>query len=216
MRPSTCGTTLIDDENDEALDKIVQPPTWSELAYGGFMWWASAGEQRRPYEHDEAAHDASLLADWIPSPITPPAMPAPSPRVSREHMVDSVSSLGPRRGSISGSDDEARAELAIIAFFHRLTTDILSVVGDAADADGMPYEDDESESEGGQVRLLPRGAGLAPSRPVRIDSAAFEAMGLDVWNTADAEFIKELAGLYFGRSAQIESKGVEVCGLRVC
>lgn len=208
IRPSTSGTTVVGDECEDALDKVVQPATWAELAYGGFMWWASAGEQRHGYEHDEAVHDASLIADWAPAM---PSSPAPG-STTRERMVDSVAPSGERRTS-AALEDEARVELATVAFFHRLTTDILSIVGDAvdaADAD-IPYED-ESESDGMEARLLPRGDRM----PARIDSSAFELMGLDVWSAADGEFVKSIADVYFGRGAQIEGKGVEVCGLRVC
>ncbi|PKS10275.1 hypothetical protein jhhlp_002026 [Lomentospora prolificans] len=209
VRPSTSDTTVVDDECDESLDKIVQPPTWAELAYGGFMWWASAGEQHRSYEHDEAVHDASLLADWAPPPTTPPAANAALPNPSHEPMTATIPSL-------NGDDgNEARVELAIIAFFHRLTTDILTVIGDATEADDTPYEDDDSDSGVGEARLLPADE-EDRSRPARIDSTAFELMGLDVWNPSDAEFVTELANIYFERSVRIEGKGIEVCGLRVC
>jgi hypothetical protein len=51
---------------------------------------------------------------------------------------------------------------------------------------------------------------------VRVDSDALAQMGLDVWSKADADFVKELMARYFGRRAYVETKGVEVCGLRVC
>lgn len=206
VRPSTSGTTVVGEESEDALDKVVQPATWAELAYGGFMWWASAGEQRHGYEHDEAVHDASLIADWTPA--TPSGA---APGTTRERMVDSVATFGERRTS-SALDDEARVELATVAFFHRLTTDILTIVSDAVDAAEAesPYED-ESESEG-DARLLGRGNGM----PARIDSAAFELMGLDVWSAGDGEFVRRVAGAYFGREVVVEGKGIEVCGMRVC
>lgn len=205
-RPSTGGSTVVGEESEVCLDKVVQPATWAELAYGGFMWWASAGEQRYGYEHDEAVHDASLIADWAPAMAGSPA-----PGQTREATTDSTTSFGERR--MSSSLDDAQVELAIVAFFHRLTTDILSVVGDAVDAveAGSPYED-ESETDGAEARLIPRSDG----RPVRIDSAAFELMGLDVWSAADGEFVRRVADVYFGKGADVEGKGIEVCGLRVC
>lgn len=204
-RPSTGGSTVVGGESEDALDKVVHPATWAELAYGGFMWWASAGEQRHGYEHDEAVHDASLIADWAPAMAG-----SPSPGPTREG-TDSTTSFGERR--MSSSLDDAQVELAIVAFFHRLTTDILTVVADAVDAvEGeSPYED-ESESDGAEARLIPRSEG----RPVRIDSAAFELMGLDIWSAADGEFVKNVADVYFGKGADVEGKGIEVCGLRVC
>jgi hypothetical protein len=43
-------------------DSIVEPTTWSRLAYNGFMWWASAGEQHA-YTTDERDRDRDLLGD---------------------------------------------------------------------------------------------------------------------------------------------------------
>lgn len=60
-----------------ASEEIVEPTTWSALAYSGFMWWASAGEQRRSDEAEEAAHDNGLLADLIPTNPSP-ANPHPT------------------------------------------------------------------------------------------------------------------------------------------
>jgi hypothetical protein len=56
-----------DKEEDEGFnesldDSIVEPTTWSHLAYNGFMWWASAGEQHA-YTSKERERDRDLLGD---------------------------------------------------------------------------------------------------------------------------------------------------------
>jgi hypothetical protein len=52
-----------DDEFNEAYDdKVVEPMTWSRLAYLGFMWWASAGESDA-YTTEEREMDRELLGD---------------------------------------------------------------------------------------------------------------------------------------------------------
>ena len=62
-----------------------------------------------------------------------------------------------------------------------------------------------------------RSDGEEASRPqVRVDSDALAAMGLDVWSSADAEFVGQVVDRYFSREAKVEGKGVELCGLRVC
>lgn len=221
---SPCRTLLADDETE----KIVEPTTWAALAYSGFMWWASAGEQRGSDEVDEAAHDGSLLADLAPHAPAPQrraSFNAPPPSAS---LVDSVSSLTARRTAGDGKDDEdrARIELAIIAYFHRLTTSLLGVMADIVDSTD---EDDfigadlgevvaaVGEAEDGEgARLLLNGDGEGSGGWVRVDSDALAQMGLDVWSKADAEFVAELTARYFGRRAYVETKGVEVCGLKVC
>jgi hypothetical protein len=181
------------------------------------MWWASAGEQLRSEQQEEASRDAALLADLGPSSMS---MPRPSSR--SEPLSESLTSLTtPRR--TSHDSDEARVELAIIAYFHRLTTQILSVLGDLADSQDEPYtdhDDDEDLSQGSSERtpLRPTEADLddLDADAIRVDSHAVENMGLDVWSDSDSLFVRELSTLYFGRSARIEGKGVEVCGVRVC
>lgn len=52
-----------DAEDDlSADDSIVESTTWPQLAYSGFMWWASAGEQDS-YTTTERDRDRDLLGD---------------------------------------------------------------------------------------------------------------------------------------------------------
>lgn len=56
-------TKRADEDFDEAYDdSMVEPSTWSRLAYSGFMWWASAGE-RDAYTAAEHDTDRDLLGD---------------------------------------------------------------------------------------------------------------------------------------------------------
>ncbi|KAK4232116.1 hypothetical protein QBC38DRAFT_146017 [Podospora fimiseda] len=237
-RPSTATIirptmTIADDE----AEKIVEPTTWAALAYNGFMWWASAGEKRHSEEVDEQSHDASLLAD-LGSPVSPTMSAAPQRRPSfgtttpGPSMVDSLTSLttrGPSGAELDGNDDDrARIELAIIAYFHRLTTSILGVLADIVDSS----DDDDlldldidytepavlSESEGEErERLLNQEGGAGGGSWVRVDSDALAQMGLDVWSQTDADFVKEIVARYFSdKRAIVLTKGVEVCGVRVC
>ncbi|KPM42594.1 hypothetical protein AK830_g3959 [Neonectria ditissima] len=205
------------DPRDDAVEQIVEPLTWTALAYNGYMWWASAGEQLRSEEQEEASRDAALLADLEPAPMS---MPRPSSR--SEPLSDSLSSLAATRRTTSDDTHEARLELATIAYFHRLTTQILSVLGDLADSQDGAYTDADDEDDSSPSSSTAENAPLHPGDldadidAIRVDSHALENMGLDVWSNSDALFVHELATKYFGRSARTESKGVEVCGVRVC
>lgn len=229
---------------DYESDKIVEPSTWAALAYGGFMWWASAGEQRRGEEADEAAQDAALFADLRSPP--PPAMGGGGGMTATTTPRPPLVSLGGRGGEeeeeivVEEEDDEdarATVELAVIAYFHRLTTQMLSVLADivdSSDEDDMLGLDVASVSGGGEGqhdddstrRLLAPGGHIGDEDEddgegglgawIRVDSDALARMGLDVWSHGDVEFVKDLALRYFGRRAYVEGKGVEVCGLRVC
>jgi hypothetical protein len=56
-------TKRADDDFNEAYDDtVVEPMTWSRLAYMGYMWWASAGE-RDAYTTAEREADRELVGD---------------------------------------------------------------------------------------------------------------------------------------------------------
>lgn len=209
---------IMHDRPDDAVEKIVEPLSWAALAYNGYMWWASAGEKLRAEEQEESARDAALLADLAPSSHSPMSMPRPSSRSDPAPLSDSLSSLVAARRAAEDDDAGARIELAIIAFFHRLTTQILSVAADLAETSDEAYtdEDPETDSVAAEETPLHPSDDEAEATAVRVDSSAVESMGLDVWSDGDAEFVNELMLAYFGRAARIEGKGVEVCGVRVC
>lgn len=238
--------------DDEPPDQVVEPPSWASLAYSGYMWWASAGEQLRSEAQEESGRDAALLADLssrAPSPTWTTSLPIAT------GLGDSVGSLAGggrrrRRRSAGGEldeaeADEARVELAIIAYFHRLTAQMLSVLVDLVDASDVAVEahhryrdhvehhqhdgsgggyggrqqrDDEDETRA----LLDEGdeddgsSDGIPADDLTVSSRCVDSMGLDVWSGADAVFIQDLMAVYFGREARVEGKGVEVCGVRVC
>jgi hypothetical protein len=167
-------------------------------------------------------------------------------------MGDSLALLSRQDGD--GADDEddedarAQVELAVVAYFHRLTTSVLSVLADIVDSSEDDDDDDlldldvdtnaeldgpASSLSGGEhdrgsreeeARLLGGGgnnnnssSSSSSSRGwVRVDSQALAEMGLDVWSQADADFVRELAARYFSRRTYVETKGVEICGVRVC
>jgi hypothetical protein len=207
-----------DDILHDAAEKIVEPPSWAALAYQGFMWWASAGEQSRSDEAEEYAYDSSLLAD----------PPSPTMRMgggsrSNADLTASITSLNARRYSAGAPSaplpvDEARVELAIIAYFNRLTTQILTKMCDIMEDHSDCEDEAESHAEDEEDdQLLPDDEHhIRTGGGVRISAEELRGMGLDIWSGADADFVKDVAQVFFHRRVSVEGKGVEVCGLRVC
>lgn len=205
--PSVLTNPQKQTQDDPILDeaeKIVEPLSWAALAYNGFMWWASAGEQARADEAEESSNDASLLAD-----VTHPNMSM--------HMSSSIGSMR-RTSSIGGlggpfPTDEARTELAIITYFHRLTSQLLTKMADIVESSG---DDEEEPSNEDDDAMLPDESREDYDRGIGINPEDIKSMGLDRWSKGDADFVHELADVYFGRPAYMEGKPVEVCGVRVC
>ena len=141
------------------------------------MWWASAGEKRHSDELDEQSCDAALLADLAPPPAGSPVMGQQGPRPRRESFGGPGAGSGSMMGSLAslvagsgaggagatgdGEEDreeeeetQARVELAVVAYFHRLTTGVLGVLADIVDSSdeddlvGLDLDRDAPELDG--------------------------------------------------------------------
>ena len=204
-----------DDDAESAFDaELVEPQSWSALAYNSFMWWASAGEKRTDINEEEE-YDAALLQnfDIHYSDGSPTQRPGSSGR-SPNMRFDTERSLG--------------LEMRIIAYFHRLTTLILKTLSDIIDAtdsvnDYPPYsspaeisQNSNNNDNGGNDTqpLLPTKPEDEPS--VSINHEDMTRMGLDIWSEGDRTFVRELVGLYWGRRADVRGGKVECCGVRIC
>ncbi|QSZ34883.1 hypothetical protein DSL72_007744 [Monilinia vaccinii-corymbosi] len=185
-------------------DSIIEPVSWSALAYSGFIWWASAGEQRLHSQEEWEADSALLSSPHKPNPF-------PTSLVSNSNGIPT-----------------AETEMSIIAYFHRLTSQVLTTLSDiidASDSDDEREDDDHNHSH--TSPLLNRGGGDGDAANedeeeeeglgcVYISSADMERMGLDVWSAGDHLFVEEVVKEYFGRRAKIEGRGVDICGVRIC
>lgn len=189
------------DEASSTIDeKLIEPQSWSALAYSSFMWWASAGEQRADLD-EEAEHDSALLRDSSYHSDGSPRRPRSSRLTS---------------DMVGTEEAPAGLEVAIIAYFHRLTALIFRTLADVVEAleevgDGDGDEDgdrDEDERQGsGDQRH---------EEAVFVTSEDMARMGLDLWSDADRNFVEELVALYWGRKAEVQGARVECCGIRIC
>lgn len=186
-----------DDASSITASQLTEPQSWSALAYSSFMWWASAGEKRTDLD-EEAEHDSALLRDfgaYNGSPNRPRSSSRMSPGVSRD-------TDGTPRGML---------EMAIIAYFHRLTALMLGtlsrVVDDADDDAGSDVDEQRQRNPTGNDKT--RGV-------VFVASEDMARMGLDIWSEADRRFVKELVDFYWGRKAEVQGARVECCGVRIC
>jgi hypothetical protein len=196
-RNSTSGASLVQDGpllDLSDTDNIVEPLSWSALAYTGFMWWASAGE-RRTATDDEGENDSILLDGLGLDPQTP-----------RPGASQSQTSFNP---TAHDNDISAKRETAIIAYFHRLTSLMMTTLSDIVDA-----TDSDEEQEGDESPLQNDDDVEGPS--VFVSTADLTKMGLDEWSPTDRTFIEQLVRSYFGRKAQVEDRNVDICGVRVC
>jgi hypothetical protein len=176
------------DDSSNPYDPIVEPTSWSSLAYSGFMWWASAGERDAAMDAEEQ-QDAQLNGDLEDAP-PPPS----SPRGYRDE-----------NGVENGEEQEQRpAEvdstlcMELVAYFHRYSHQILSVATNIVDAES----EDGTEADEGDEEIV-------------INEEDLRRMGLDSWSAADARFAREVVEMYLGRRASVRGSGIECCGVRI-
>lgn len=175
---------------------ILEPQSWSALAYSSFMWWASAGEKRTDLE-EESEYDSSLLANLGSGEGYSPSM---------------------RRGSDAAGDGGGVVgfEMAVIGYFHRLTVLILRTLSDVVDANDGGSVSVSENRDGSQDRGEGRGGTEEGEEElVEIASDDMTKMGLDVWSESDRAFVEELVEFYWGRKARVQGGRVECCGVRV-
>ncbi|EAW07320.1 uncharacterized protein ACLA_020270 [Aspergillus clavatus NRRL 1] len=224
-----------DEDSDAAStyssSPVVEPLSWTRLAYTSFIWWASAGEKRDGLsEEEEEEHqieqDTRLLASVE-------SMPTPS-----------SGSVG--RQSMQAEGAQQPPEIAMVAYFRRLTTQIFVTLSDVIarqdSRDGeddedvdAPYEDgpadddnDDTEpsvhigrqatlEDDSRAPLLESGAKRSDGddEPVRITSEDMTEMGLDVWSASDRIFVEELVQSWWGRKAYIDSARIKCCGISI-
>lgn len=180
--PSTEGPYSMDMGD---TDSVSEATSWSALAYSGFMWWASAGEKQYA-EDDEFQHDDALLAN-----------------------LDDMEASTPRSAPKSAQEGP-EPPMAIIAYFHRLTTLVFTTISDIVDA--TDSEDDAEDEVNAPLRQGDDGQG--PKIYIRGEDVS--RMGLDVWSAADKKFIVDITKAYFERDALVEGMNVDICGVRIC
>ncbi|KAK2762097.1 hypothetical protein FQN54_001104 [Arachnomyces sp. PD_36] len=113
----------LDDTDSDASstfssNSIIEPLSWPLLAYTSFIWWASAGEKRAGPSEDEDDQDEQdarlLLADVDNTP----------------HLTYATGTAR-RRSLLLDDHDKQPLEIALVAYFRRLTTKIFTTLSDA-------------------------------------------------------------------------------------
>lgn len=135
------------------------------------------------------------------------------------------------------NDEEQIREVAVVAYFRRLTNLIfVTLAGAVARADGHDSDDDASyHDESGENSPVGEGSighdspidqeedddthallsSQGQSSPVEITQDDMTSMGLDSWSPSDKKFVEEMVSLWWDRKANVRAASVECCGLRI-
>jgi hypothetical protein len=119
----------LDSASTFSSSPIIEPLSWPRLAYTSFLWWASAGEKRDVLSEDEGEQDeqdTNFLANTHAGQLSHPGL----------HLDES----------------NQPQEIALIAYFRRLTTLTFTILADAV---ARQDEADESDEIPAQYRDEP-------------------------------------------------------------
>jgi hypothetical protein len=181
-------------------EKVTERASWSELAYSSFMWWASAGEREEGLKTEDDL-DAGLLGN----------------------LPDIVGKEVDRRGYHDSDDDDyeenernaegeggrsAEVEMAIIAYFHRISKSLFESVHELLEEDAPRPASSEAIAEGEVSEDEAEGA-------IGFETEDLRRCGLDVWSERDRQFISEFVDLWFERDVDIRGVGIDCCGMHI-
>lgn len=120
----------------------------------------------------------------------------------------------------SVSEEGTTKEVALIAYFHTLSTLIFEVLisavrrSDGVDASERYHDDEEVEEENGDAgALLP--SNNEDREPVEIIEEDIRAMGLDIWSAMDKQFVVDMVDVWWQRKAIVRGGAIECCGIRL-
>lgn len=110
------------------------------------------------------------------------------------------------------ADEGTTKEVAIVAYFHKLSSLVFEVLGGAVRRNENRYRD-EDDGEDDEQALLSSKDG--EDDVVEITEEDVRATGLDVWSETDRKFVEDMVRLWWGRSAVVRGGSIECCGVRI-
>lgn len=189
-----------DDEEDSLRageEKLVERISWSALAYSSFMWWASAGEKEEGLQQEEE-QDIQLLDDL--AEIARSVADSQRYHDGDEDSDEAENAEDAEGGRGSDERGTAEVEMAVIAYFHRITKEIFeSCIEVLEERDGEAEQNEDVEDD-----------------VITIGSDELRRCGLDVWSEGERTFIEEFMALWFERVVEVHAVSLECCGVKVC
>ena len=187
-------------------ESVCEKASWAELAYSGFLWWASAGEKRHDNNVEEDGDGVAPAIGRIPheEPVESepedniPVLDGPADderdganndghgyrRGDRDSDMPSIPPETPGLSGPTQSTSSGVVEMDIIAYFHRLTAWIIEGMSEAIEShgfssDGATYGMSPDNEDASERRGLLDGSGFQHR------SASDTTRTVDVWFSRD-------------------------------
>lgn len=245
-------------------DLVTEQPSWKQLTWLGFLWWASAGEEARIDEEEITDSDAKGLANnetttsldqlatiergtrplLLDDSISRSSSVATTPlalsneesftyispfqdisQLDEAYIRRSAAARQARRRSqgileAGISEEESEEELAatemitaaiesskqvaIIAFFHRFTARIFSIISKLVQEQNLVLQKVEPITGRRKRHSKMNDAILDARQTLWISKVDMLAMGLDPWSESDSRFVNTIVERWWG--GQIEAR----------
>lgn len=120
----------------------------------------------------------------------------------------------------SVSEEGTTKEVALIAYFHTLSTLIFEVLisavrrSDGSDASDRYQDDEETDVTNDESGALLSSINTS-QEPVEIIEEDIRAMGLDIWSAMDKQFVVDMVNVWWQRKAIVRGGVIECCGIRL-
>ncbi|KIW40302.1 hypothetical protein, variant [Exophiala oligosperma] len=175
---------------------VIEPASWSKVAYTSLVWWASAGDRRAGLtdsEEGESEQDLSLLQGEHDDQTQEVALVAYFHQMTAR-LFDTVAAAVARADG--GEVHEA---------YH-----------DESDNDESPPGEVSEYQMGSEDRETEHLLSTKDEQPdIEITQEDMVTMGLDSWSASDKKFVEEFIQLWWGRKAAVHAAVIECCGLRI-
>ncbi|KIW70021.1 hypothetical protein PV04_02332 [Phialophora macrospora] len=188
-------SSVLSDSSSYSVNKeVIEPSSWSQVAYTSLVWWASAGDRRTGFaegEENESERDLALLRG-----------------AEEEDQTQEVAVVGYFRRMTA-------------AIFTTLASAIARA--DGGEQSSEQYRDEEEEEEGSTSSVVGSTqeenqallADEGEKAEVDINHEDMIEMCLDSWSVSDKKFVEELVQLWWKRKAVVRPASIECCGLRI-
>lgn len=178
--------------------QIVEPATWSQVAYTSLVWWASAGDRKIGLLEEEELENENDLA-----------------------MV----SLNEEDDDDSDQTKEVALVGYFHRLTNATFTAISQAIARTDDNEDQYHDEDEHGSEVDDNEDVPAhgesdsqvllSATEESDETIEIGSDDIVAMGLDIWSESDRKFTEDFISLWWNRKAIVRSGTIECCGMRI-
>ena len=181
--------------------EVVEPASWSQVAYTSLLWWASAGDTRAGLseaEQSEQEMDLALLDS----------------DQDGDGRTKEIVLIGYFR-RLTGMLFNATARIVQGVDVQNKNDNEPAGTEEDADEDGDDGRRQNGEEDEQRLLLSGQNTDSDSDEALDISSEDMSAMGLDMWSTSDKQFIQDFLYIWWGRQAKIRGMGVECCGVKI-